>query len=987
MRKNLTRILAAVAASFAALSCMQANLEEEPLNLLPNQYVATFESSESDAAPDTKVSLASDNTTVKWDKGDEIYFVSNKSENVSTWKATTVDQNGKRAVFSISEGSASASAKFAVYPTNEVDVNGQKITCFASGDQSGLFKDANVMVAKIVDQTLNFKQVFGIFEFKVTDSKVKSIEVSCPGIRGGVVATFGNNDSDRNITATTPVYDGEVITVSNITPGTWYVAVRPGTYDAGTINISYLGDKDAVITSVAYPKILTVHRKDIIAFGDISEHTTLSGTLPDGKTFNSYMKQLAGELKNITWIQFYRNISNPTGDIKIADDVYMSYGSNGTSNGISIKTSASQYQANEDCSHMFYGCWNVESIIGLSNVNTSATTNMSSMFSDCYKLVNVEPTHLFTTANVTNMCNMFYQCEKLEELDLTTFDTRKVTNTAYMFQYCYALNKVYLGNNFIISDGCFTDDCLMGCGATFYGTTAEMESFISSGFDEYHSIKFAIDMDDAGWWSAWNIGAEKPSDYGYYYSWGNSAGHWKNGTSDGYSFTESAYKSTSGYSMTTDWKNIPTWSGSQWRVPGKSDFENLKKVCNVSRTTKNGVSGTLYHCKYNGNEIFLPDAGRVFESSRINGTFYWTRENSNTAVFDSQNASFSTEDASHFIGYPIRPIAKHGDVAVTGVSLDKTSMTVPLGKTVQLTATVTPSNASVKSITWTSSNTSVATVNSTGIVTGVSEGSATITATTDDGSKKATCNITVSLPNGALPGVFSVSPTKKVRFSRGNLQATYNGFLCNWDFAARQIDYVGAAPGNTSISSLKTGDVIDLFGWSTDETYFGISESNHDSDYEGDFIDWGTALNRDVTWRTLTYDEWRYVLGISGDSKSTRGGLCVSRVTVVGKPNCVVLYPDGFTGTKATEGDTTTYDTDAKMGAAQLAGVVFLPAAGYRNGSSVYEVGNAYYWSSSPEGHEPRIFGYFYANAIKNGNMLDEYRDRGLSVRLVADTE
>lgn len=83
-------------------------------------------------------------------------------------------------------------------------------------------------------------------------------------------------------------------------------------------------------------------------------------------------------------------------------------------------------------------------------------------------------------------------------------------------------------------------------------------------------------------------------------------------------------------------------------------------------------------------------------------------------------------------------------VAVTGVTLDKTSATLKLGETtsVTLTATVAPADADDKSVSWTSSNTSVATV-SGGVVTAVSAGSAEIIVTTADGGYTATCNVTV----------------------------------------------------------------------------------------------------------------------------------------------------------------------------------------------------------------------------------------------------
>ena len=87
-------------------------------------------------------------------------------------------------------------------------------------------------------------------------------------------------------------------------------------------------------------------------------------------------------------------------------------------------------------------------------------------------------------------------------------------------------------------------------------------------------------------------------------------------------------------------------------------------------------------------------------------------------------------------------------VEVTGVSLNSTSGTLEVGKTVQLTATVSPTNATNKTITWSSSNTSVATV-SNGLVTAKSAGSATITAKSNNG-KSATYKLTVSIPVGDL---------------------------------------------------------------------------------------------------------------------------------------------------------------------------------------------------------------------------------------------
>lgn len=83
-------------------------------------------------------------------------------------------------------------------------------------------------------------------------------------------------------------------------------------------------------------------------------------------------------------------------------------------------------------------------------------------------------------------------------------------------------------------------------------------------------------------------------------------------------------------------------------------------------------------------------------------------------------------------------------VAVTGVSLNKTSITLTEGDSETLTATVAPTNATNKAVSWKSSDAATASVDNNGKVTAVKAGSATITVTTTDGSKTATCSVTVN---------------------------------------------------------------------------------------------------------------------------------------------------------------------------------------------------------------------------------------------------
>ena len=85
-------------------------------------------------------------------------------------------------------------------------------------------------------------------------------------------------------------------------------------------------------------------------------------------------------------------------------------------------------------------------------------------------------------------------------------------------------------------------------------------------------------------------------------------------------------------------------------------------------------------------------------------------------------------------------------VPVTGVTLDKAELTLEKGSTGTLKATVEPQNATNNTVTWSSSNEEVATVDQHGTVTAVRAGTATITVTTEDGGKTATCKVTVNAP-------------------------------------------------------------------------------------------------------------------------------------------------------------------------------------------------------------------------------------------------
>lgn len=98
------------------------------------------------------------------------------------------------------------------------------------------------------------------------------------------------------------------------------------------------------------------------------------------------------------------------------------------------------------------------------------------------------------------------------------------------------------------------------------------------------------------------------------------------------------------------------------------------------------------------------------------------------------------------------PAFKTKSIAVTGVSLDNTTLSLETGKTATLKATVSPVNATNKSYSWSSDNTAIATVGENGKVTAVKAGTAKITVKTTDGAKTAVCTITVTDPEPPSEG-------------------------------------------------------------------------------------------------------------------------------------------------------------------------------------------------------------------------------------------
>lgn len=217
------------------------------------------------------------------------------------------------------------------------------------------------------------------------------------------------------------------------------------------------------------------------------------------------------------------------------------------------------------------------------------------------------------------------------------------------------------------------------------------------------------------------------------------------------------------------------------------------------------------------------------------------------------------------------------------------------------------------------------------------------------------------LVEGAIQGLFSVSEDKQVYFSKGNLQATYHSSTSSytWGFAANQHDFIGGEPGNTTINNQVDGGVVDLFGWSTASTNYGISSSTNNNTYSGDFRDWGETIGDGETWFTLSKEQWDYL-----KNRKVNGKNCYSWINKNGLKG-LIIYPDN---TPASDPD---YIPD---------GCVFLPAGGFRSSSGFSGENYCYHWSSSKNG-DYEACRFQMQSGLYSSSYVNRYN--GCSVRLV----
>ena len=457
-------------------------------------------------------------------------------------------------------------------------------------------------------------------------------------------------------------------------------------------------------------------------------------------------------------------------------------------------------------------------------------------------------------------------------------------------------------------------------------------------------------------WATCNVGAYTPEGYGDYFAWGETQPketydwstyqHSNGGSYQTPNLTKYCYNSNYGYNGYTDNLTVllpeddaaaANW-GNNWRMPTKEEFQELLDHTSHTLTNCNGVNGWLFSAS-NGNTIFLPAAGGYHYNNHMSADFgeYWTSSLSSDSQYDSGESIYSwllicpPDNHLHF------------------------------------------SNAADRE-----SGCSVRAVRS-------------------------------STPTGAINGKFTINANgDQVYFSQGNLQ--YQASTNTWRFAENQYDYVGST--NSNISSSYNG-WIDLFGWGTsgynhgaicyqpwstsqtDHHYYAYGDEDYNLNDETGQADWGynsiwNGGNQQNQWRTLSEGGWCYILY----TRTTISGIRFAKA-IVNNVKGVVLLPDNWNvsiyALSSTNNKGASFSsniiTTSQWSTLEQNGVVFLPAAGLRSGSSVNNTntGNyGFYWSAS---HRDDCDSWYFEFSSDDLDTDYDWRYYGGSVRLVQDVE
>ena len=480
-------------------------------------------------------------------------------------------------------------------------------------------------------------------------------------------------------------------------------------------------------------------------------------------------------------------------------------------------------------------------------------------------------------------------------------------------------------------------------------------------FESYNNHEW-VDLGLSVKWATCNIGAESPEDYGSYFAWGETSPksdyYWdtykySRGSND--ELTKYCGDSDYGYNGYTDTKTTldliddaarTNWGGS-WRMPTRAEQDELRKKCIWTWTTLNGIKGYKVTSKSNGNSIFLPAAGSrlgtdVYDAGSYGG--YWSSSLGSGYPGDAYCLPFGSDDVSW------ASTNRYGGLSVRAVCLDTEN--IPTSYTISFNANGGEGEMSLFEI-WSDETLTLP------ICTFTRDGYEFIGWNTKaDGSGASYGNeqsITVA-ENLVLYAQWKEIP----KITHNGYEYVDLGLSVKWatcNVGAESPEDYGDyfAWGETSPKSDYEWETYKFrtSGDSYDNVKF--SKYNTDSDYGPidtkttlDLIDDAAHANWGGSWRMPT----------SAEQDELREKCIWTWTTLNGIK--------GYKVTSKSNGNS-----------------IFLPAAGYRDGTGVYYAGShGDYWSSSLDSYDPR---YAYALPFYSGDVYWHYDGRcyGRPVRAV----
>lgn len=359
---------------------------------------------------------------------------------------------------------------------------------------------------------------------------------------------------------------------------------------------------------------------------------------------------------------------------------------------------------------LFSGFSLLRSISGLEHLDMSDVTNMSCMFYECQSLGSVDISH-FNTENVVDMSNMFYCCG-ISTIDLSSFDLGNVVSMAGMFEACRSLRSVNLSG--LVAPK-LTDVSSMFSGSglkeiNLKGFEASNITNMGSMFSHCESLVY-LDLNDLQTPNVTSLGGM------FYYCTQLTSVRMDNFYTG--NVTDIGYM----FGQCNSLKELDM-----------SSFNTL----NVNHMT------ALFENCYGLESLKLSD---IFVVPRYKTDMF---SNTSSKLQDGMKClvdGITDEDIMMALktdtGWDDNYLAFNIDGKVSGIRLDRDAVTLYEGGELTLHATITPGYAVNKNVTWSSSDTSVAIVDNNGKVKALKSGITSITVTTEDGSKTASCVVTV----------------------------------------------------------------------------------------------------------------------------------------------------------------------------------------------------------------------------------------------------